>query len=749
MACSLLIGMLTLEAQGQPKHDPVDYVNPRIGALGHLLTGTQPSIQLPYGMVRCVPTTMGGPDAYLAGMISGFPAGGLVLMPTTGPLETNVARYASEFDRDFETVTPYYGSDVLDKYGITVEYTAARRALFFRFGFPADMTSHVLMLAGQDGEITMSGSNVVAGFSGGAARSYFYAIFSRPFTSPRKFTGQMNPGGRRGGGGGGNPSFRSSGTGLSVDFTPRTDEPVTVRIGASNISLDEARSNLLADIPKPSFDAAKASARAIWNRELGKLAIEGGTERERTIFYTALYRAMGRPNDMTEAGDLFYSGMDRQVHPAEGHDFYVNDGFWDTYRSLCPLQLLLDPQRQIDEVRSLLRQYDEGGWLPTIPTLSADGASMIGHHATAFITDLYMKGYRDFDVEKAYAGMRKNATEATLLPWKRGPLTELDKVYMEKGFFPALAKGETESVSQVHRSERRQAVSVTLETAYDDWCLAQMAKALGKTDDYVLFMRRAHNYTNVFDKRIGFMAPKSADGAWVQGFDPKLGGGQGGRDYFTEMNSWTYTFQVQQDIPGLIDLLGGREAFVAKLDALFTEAPGTSKWTFLGQFPDMTGLIGQYSSGNEPSEHVAYLYNYAGQPWKTEFRLRQIMNLWYDDRVLGIPGDDDGGALSSWYVFSAMGFFPVTPGRPEYDLGSPIFSRVRISLSNGKTFAIVARHTSARNKYIQSAQLNGQPLNTPKFTHADIMGGGSLILEMGPRPNKTWGVAAEAVPPNG
>jgi predicted alpha-1,2-mannosidase len=345
-----------------------------------------------------------------------------------------------------------------------------------------------------------------------------------------------------------------------------------------------------------------------------------------------------------------------------------------------------------------------------------------------------MKGYRDFDVEKAYAGMRKNATEATVLPWKRGPLTELDKIYQEKGFLPALAKGETETVKDVHPSEKRQAVAVTLENAYDDWCLAQMAKALHKDPDYEYFMKRAHAYQLLYDSRIGFMAPKSADGNWVEGFNPKLGGGQGGRDYFAEMNSWSYTFHVQQDIPGLINLMGGKEAFASRLDALFTEGASTSKWTFLGQFPDMTGLIGQYSSGNEPSAH-----NYAGQPWKAQFRLRQIMKIWYDDRLLGIPGDDDGGSLSAWYVFSAMGFFPVTVGKPGYDIGSPLFSRIQLSLGNGKKFTIIASKSSAQNKYIQSAKMNGKPLSGPWFTHDDIVGGGTLVLEMGPKPNKSWG----------
>lgn len=723
-----------LKAQAKKVKDPVDYVDPTIGGLGHLLTATSPSVQLPYGMVRCVPITIGGADTYMNTTIVGFPAAGMTLMPTTGNLETNVAQYASEFDRDFETVTPYYGSNVLDKYDITAEYTVARRAVFYRFSYPQKSKVHLLVTAGQGGEITLVGKNGVSGYSiVMGVKSYFYAVFSQPFSTSQSFTSAVIAGGRRGQGG------ASGGVGLALDFKPQAGEKITVRVGTSNISVEAAHNNLMGDIPGGNFDEAKQRARAVWNQELGKIAVTGGTERERTIFYTALYRSVCRPNDMTEVGDQYYSGIDKQVHPAAGHDFYVGDNFWDTHRAMHPLQLLLDPKREVDMVNSLIRQYDESGWLPTCPTLTGDRGVMIGHHGTAFITDVYRKGYRDFDVEKAYAGMRKNATEATVLPWKRGPLTELDKIYQEKGFFPALAKGETETVKDVHPSEKRQAVAVTLENAYDDWCLAQMAKELHKNDDYTLFMKRAHNYQNLYDKHIGFMAPKSADGNWVADFDPKRGGGSGGRDYFAEMNSWTYSFHVQQDIPGLINLMGGKEAFAGRLDALFTEGQGTSKWTFLGQFPDMTGLIGQYSSGNEPSAHVAYLYNYAGQPWKTQFRVRQIMKIWYDDRLLGIPGDDDGGALSAWYVFSAMGFFPVTVGNPAYDIGSPLFNNIRISLSNGKKFTIVASNASARNKYIQSATMNGKPLNKAAFSHADIVNGGTLVLQMGPKPNKSWG----------
>ncbi len=741
IAICLFAGTLHVQAQKSKIKikEPVDYVDPTIGGLGHLLTATRPSVQLPYGMVQCVPMTTGGADVYMNTKITGFPAAGVTLMPVTGNIETSSAQYASDFDRDFEVVTPYYGSAVLENYDITTEYTAARRAVYYRFTYPQKSPAHLLMIGGEmttEGKTIVSGSNNAQG-----VKTYFYAVFSKPFTSSsaQTFTSGGAAGGRRGAGGGARGGFGGGGgTGLALDFAPKPGEKISVKVGTSNISLDEAKANLMADV-KGDFDQTKLANRAAWNHELGKIAIEGGTEKERTIFYTALYRSMGRPNDMTEVGDQYYSGIDKQVHPAAGHDFYVGDNYWDTHRALHPLQLLLNPKAEVDMINSLLHQYDESGWLPTCPTLTGDRGVMIGHHGTTFITDVYMKGYRDFDVEKAYAGMRKNATEATVLPWKRGPLTELDKFYQEKGYLPALAKGEVETNKDVHPSEKRQAVAVTLENAVDDWCLAQMAKALHKDDDYALFMKRAHNYELLFNKTTNFMSPKSADGNWVADFDPKRGGGSGGRDYFAEMNSWTYTFQVQQDIPGLINLFGGKEPFIARLDALFVEPPGTSKWTFLGQFPDMTGLIGQYSAGNEPSADVAYLYNYAGQPWKTQFRVRQIMKIWYDDRLLGIPGDDDGGALSAWYVFSSMGFYPVTPGSPNYSIGSPLFKHITLSLTNGKKFNIIATNESERNKYIQSAKMNGKALNGPWFSHADLANGGTLVLEMGPKPNKTWG----------
>jgi predicted alpha-1,2-mannosidase len=374
---------------------------------------------------------------------------------------------------------------------------------------------------------------------------------------------------------------------------------------------------------------------------------------------------------------------------------------------------------------------------------------MVGHHECIAILDAYRKGYRDFDLEEAYEAMKKYATGTTMLTRARGDYTatELDSVYYEKGFFPALPPGEKEWVPQV--SIRRMAVAITLENCYDDWALAQLAKILDKKDDYEYFMKRAQNYKNVFDTVSGFMRPKTADGNWIEPFDPIWSGGHIGRDYFAENNGWSYLWFVPHDLQGLIDLMGGREKFIDKLDTQFS-TPFTylEKHRFLAQFPDMTGLLGLYSHGNENARYIPYLYNYAGAPWKTQKRVRDIMEMWYWDGPLGICGDEDEGLMSAWYVMSAIGIYTVCPGLPYYTIGSPIFEKSTIDVGNGNSFIIEAKDVSAQNKYIQSAKLNGKPLERPWFEHADLANGGSLVLQMGPRPNKQWGSAPEDAPPS-
>ncbi len=706
--------------------EPVDFVNPNIGTIGHLLRATTPTVQLPHGMARVAPVT--SPrirDRYLADKIYGFPAGAATLMPTATE-ETTPEKIASSFDHDFETATPYYYAVDLEDNRIKAEVTTTAQAIHYRFTFPPASRPRLLLTMSRRGKLELPAPSAVSGHQPQSRMPpYFWAEFT-----PASESHETRP----------------SGDAIVLRLQPGATI-AEVRIGLSYISAEQAHRNLQRELGTRSFGIVKQQARRTWNQALGRIAIDGGTRSQRTIFYTALYRTLSRMTDITEDG-RYYSGYDRQVHDAAGHHFYIDDGLWDTYRSAHPLQLLIDAPRQLDMVRSYIRMYEQSGWLPSFPGAEGDRPVMIGHHAAALIADTYSKGYRDFDAATAYAGMRKNATEATVLPWRRGPLTDLDRFYQQHGFFPALAKGEAETVKEVHSFERRQAVAVTLENCYDDWCVAQMAKALGKQDDYTSFLARAHNYEKVFDARGGFMAPRTADGNWVEGFDPTRGGGQGGRDWYAECNAWVYTWHVQHDPAGLIRLMGGRDKFNARLDQLFVEQYGASKFVFLNQFPDMTGLIGLYPQGNEPALHIPYLYNFSGQPWKTQRRVRQIMEVWYNDGPLGICGDEDGGALSSWYVFTAMGFYPVTPGSPVYSIGSPLFRQTRVAVGGGKIFTVLARNVSARNKYVQSATLNGKLWSKPWFPHSAIAAGGTLVLAMGPRPNRSWGTAPGDAPPS-
>lgn len=703
--------------------EPVDYVDPNIGGIGYLLAPALPNVQLPHGLARLAPITPAGvKDRYLADQVLGFRAGASLIVPVNAVVSAGAAPYASLYDHDQEIATPYYYSVLLEDSGIRVEYTVTHSVAYYRFTYPEKGVRNVLFRGVHHPQLSVLPPAAVEGGEDvlwAGSRMYFHAEFSQPFRSWAK-----NP-----------PLYQVSGFARPV---------VEVKIGFSYISADQARRNIAREIPGWNFDQVKAAARAVWNRELGKIEIRGGSRRQRTIFYTALYRVLGRPTNLVE-GDHYYSGADRKVHPAGSRGFYAVSNLWGSYRSLLPLQLLLDPERQLDLVRSYIQIYQQSGWMQ-----GWGRPSMIGQHQTALVADVWAKGYRRFDLATAYDGLRKNRMEATLLPWRRGPLTSLDRAYQDQGFVPALAPGEKETVPAVDSFERRQAVSVTLEAAYDDWCMAQLASAIGNSDDAALFSRRAWNWEKVFDPRIGFMRPRSADGRWIEPFDPKWSGGQGGRDYFTEMNSWIYTWHVQQDVPGLIRLMGGRDRFTARLDQLFREQytgyQEGQKFVFLRQFPDQTGLIGQYAQGNEPSFHIPYLYNYAGQPWKTQRRVRQILKVWYQAEPLGYAGDEDDGEMSSWYVLSAMGFYPVCPGRPVYDIGSPLFDEVRLHLADGKVFTITANQVSAANKYIQSARLNGHPLAQPWFSHDDLAGGGSLVLEMGPRPNLHWGTTPESAP---
>ncbi|GAB3924881.1 GH92 family glycosyl hydrolase [Mucilaginibacter myungsuensis] len=721
---------------------PSDYVDLYIGSINPKTRSTAPVIKAPGGSVQCFPNF--NPeieDFYLSDKIFGFPVGFGTLMATTGEVKTGAKANASKFDHTLETATPYYYQAILEDPDINVEYTVTDNALLFRFTLPVKETSNLLLTLQGNSTFEVKDNKTISGFVTGRGRNnienknYFYAELSKPGSSSGSWLGNDITIG--------NVSRTGNGLGLYVSYpgTAKT-QTVEMRVGVSPNSVAEAKTYSTNQLGTKTFEQVKLQAKDRWDKELSLIKIKGGTERQRGTFYSTLYRTIA-----LRMGNV-----------------------WDTYRSAYALQDIIRPHETVKMINNFIQTYERTGWLPS-------SGAMIGHHSTSVIVEAYLKGLRGFDIEKAYAGMRKNHMEATMIPWKDGgqaPITELEQNYFDKGFYPALPAradamekenvdkynklpyqvrwlpevGVPETVKEVDGWHRRQSVSVTLEHCYDDWCLAQLAKELGKTADYELFMKRAHNYQNLYKPSIGMMAPKSADGKWVEPFDPRFSGGFAGEGYFAEGNSWTYTWHVQHDVQGLINLMGGRDKFNTKLDSLFTIGHTMDKLAFLGQFPDMTGLVGMYTQGNEPAYHIPYLYNYSGQPWKTQSRVRMLMDLWFDITPQGISGDEDGGATSSWYVFNAMGFYPQNPAKPVFDIGSPIFDETTINIGNGKTFVVEAKNVSTQNKYIQSATLNGAPLAKTWFTNTDLMNGGRLVFQMGPRPNKTWGSAPELAPPS-
>jgi putative alpha-1,2-mannosidase len=737
-----LCALMLTGCNRQPKETPVDHVYMYIGTINPKTRGATPVIKVPYGSVSLFPTFTSIIDSYFADKIHGFPITGVgSAMVSSGDVKIGPtsALNASRFDHDHETATPYYYQVLLEDPDVNTEFTVTSDAVVFRFTLPANQTSNILLTLNGEASANITDNTsiegTVLGRPGGsrtrpipAVPTGFYAELSKPFAASGTWQDESIAKGSSS-----LAATRNSGIWMSY-ATGAAPETVEMRIAVSPAGVAEAK-NLLAAQTGSSFDQIKQKAKDLWNAELSLIEIQGGTEKQRDLFYTTLHRTRA-----LRMGNV-----------------------WDTYRGAYPLQALIKPQDNARTIQDWLKTYDTSGWLPS-------SGAMIGHHSTSVIVDSYFRGIRDFDVEKAYEAMKKNHQEGTMIPWKDAMYTtELEQCYFDNGFYPALPvkadyvadadnprigrleklpyqtrwlpeTGVEEWVPEVDAGwHRRQSVSVTLEHAYDDWCLAQMAKALGKTADYELFMKRAHNYQNLYKPELGLMAPKTADGKWVEPFDPKYSGGFAGEGYFAEGNSWIYSWHVQHDVQGLINLMGGRQKFLDKLNELFITSFSMDKLQFFAQMPDMTGLVGMYCHGNEPAFHIPYMFNYAGQPWMTQNKVRQMMELWYDTTPFGLSGDEDGGAMSAWYVMSSLGFYPQCPGNPIYDIGSPLFEKSVIKVGEGKTFTIVANNVSAQNKYIQSATLNGAEHNKPWITHEDMVKGGTLTLEMGPRPNKSWG----------
>ena len=705
----ILILLILFSFPAVAQRDLTRYVNPFIGTAGH--GHTFPGAIVPFGMVQLSPDTrLTGWDGcsgyhYSDSIIYGFSHthlsgtgisdyGDILLMPTVGEVKLDKG-YASHFQHRNETAHPGYYSVKLDDNNILVELTATARAGMHRYTFPRTEEANVIIdLAHRDKVIDsglrITGDTTVVGWRRSQAWAkdqivYFALEFSQPFTSHRD--GNLKT------------YFR---------FDTRAGAPVLVKVGISAVDIDGALKNLHAELNHWNFDKVRSDATAAWNAELNKIVVTGGAESQLTSFYSGLYHAMTVPNLFMDV-DGRYRGRDFKTHKADNFTNYSVFSLWDTFRAAHPLYAIIDRKRTRDFIKTFLAQYEQGGRLPVWELAANETDTMIGYHAVSVIADAAVKGIDGFDLQKAFEAMKHSAE----LRQYRGL-----GAYIDQGF--------------IATEEERESVSKVLEYAYDDWCIAEVARMLGRTADYQRYSARAQSYKNVFDTRAGFMRPRS-NGNWVEPFDPREV-----TFAFTEANSWQYTFFAPQDISGLVALMGGRRSFADKLDQLFA---ADSRTTGREQ-ADITGLIGQYAHGNEPSHHMAYLYNYAGQPWKTQSRVRQIMNDFYKPEPDGLIGNEDCGQMSAWYVLSAAGFYPVTPGSKIYAIGSPLFPEVRFNLENGKSFLIRAVDVSDRNAYIQSATLNGRVYNKSFIVHDDLVAGGELVFRMGPRPNPRWGTGA-------
>ncbi len=718
----------------------LDYVDPHIGGVGHLLIPTRPNVQIPNQMVRMHPIRAD----YLDDQISFFPLtmrshrnGELFgIMPYACSVNDGMWKKRETYDHDLETVRPYYYSNYFIDSEIGVEFTPGSKTGFYKFKFPQKSKKLVKLQINFSGKWKIISGTTISGeeiFNG--MKAYVYGKFN--IEGNATINKQIRVDTRR----------KTSKTEPVVlfEFSKEENQLIDFKYGISFISVEQAKANLNKEISDWNFDVLKANGKKAWMNKLNRIQVKGGTDAQRRTLYTSLYRCYERMINIRE-DEKYYSSYDHKVHKSY-RDFYVDDWVWDTYLAHHPLRMLLDPEVESDMLQSYVNMYEQSGWMPQFPLLHKDDPAMNSFHSTIVFLDAWRKGIRNYDVDKAYEGMKKNAEEATMLPWLNGPKMELDDFYRKNGFYPALELGEKETYKKVDKFEKRQSVAITLGHSYDDWALAEMAKEMGNQKDYDYFISEATNYRNLYrtDKKLFW--PKNVKGEWIE-IDPKFDGGPGGRDYYDENNGYTYAWQAQHDIHGLIKLMGGRAEFISNLDQLFREDLGRTKYQFWAKFPDATGLVGQFSMGNEPSFHIPYLYNYAGEPWKTQKRIRFLLDVWFKDNIFGIPGDEDGGGMTAFVVFSSLGFYPVTPGLPIYNIGSPLFEEVKIELDNGSTFTIIANNCSKVNKYIQSAKLNGKVLDRPWFTHEDILQGSSLELEMGRYPNKKWGRSPESAPPS-
>ena len=702
----------------------ISYVNPFIGTGGH--GHTYPGATMPFGMMQLSPDTrLDGWDGcsgyhYSDDEIYGFSHthlsgtgvsdyGDILLMPTNKQVFNNGADgkegYKSKFSHKREVAEPGFYKVHLEDTNIDVELTVSKRSGVHKYSFPSSENQFVILdLLHRDkvldAKINRISDTELSGFRFSEAwakdqRLFFSIKTSHPFSdvlqSPEKEGVQ---GAQK----------------IALKFINPNNEAIIIKIGVSAVDIEGAKKNLKGEIGNQTFEEVKKIAQDFWEKQLEKIVIEDKNKDNKINFYTSMYHVSIAPN-LYQDVDGRYRGMDNEIHKSVGFDYYTVFSLWDTYRAAHPLYTIIEQEKTNDFINTFLAKYDEGGIMPIWDLAANYTGCMIGYHAVPVIADAYLKGIRNYDVEKAFTAMKHSATRDKL---------GLDS-YKNFGFIPV--EKESESVSK------------TLEYAYDDWSIAQMAKSLGKENDYKTYSERAQYYKNVFDPSTQFMRGRFRN-TWFSPFDPYEVNFN-----YTEANSWQYSFYVPQDISGFIKLLGGKQQLENQLDKLFTAEDKTSG----SHQVDITGLIGQYAHGNEPSHHMAYLYDFVNKPFKTQEKVRQILTELYTNTPDGISGNEDCGQMSAWYIFSSLGFYPVTPGSNQYIIGSPLFEKATINLENGKVFTVEAKNNSSENKYIKSVKLNGNNYEFSYINHSDIINGGSFVFEMTNKPS-TWGTKDEFIP---
>ena len=726
--CAFSLTLATLQAGEITK-----YVNPFIGtgAIDGGLSGNNyPGATSPFGMIQLSPDTSEAPNwgdasgydynrntifGFSHTRLSGTGASDLIditLMPTSS------GRTSSAFTHDEEKARPGYYQVMLKDEGINAELTTTQRNGIHRYQYPAGKDAEIILDMDHsadkgswgrriiNSQIRILNDHAVEGYriiTGWAKlrKIYFYMEFSSPI-----LTSTLRDGGRVH-----ENTAVINGTNLHgcFRFGQLNGKPLTCKVALSSVSMENARQNMEQEAPHWDFDRYVAAADADWEKQLGKIEVKG-TEVQKEIFYTALYHTMIQPNTMSDVNGEYMAADYTTRKVANNETHYTTFSLWDTFRASHPLYTLLEPERVTDFVKSMIRQYEYYGYLPIWQLWGQDNYCMIGNHSIPVITDAILKGIPGIDMEKAYEAVyNSSVTSHPNSPFE---------VWEKYGFMP--------------ENIQTQSVSITLEQAFDDWCVAQLAAKLNKDADYQRFHKRSEYYRNLFHPKTKFFQSKNDKGEWIEPFDPYQYGGNGGHP-FTEGNAWQYFWYVPHNIQALMELTGGTKAFEQKLDTFFTSTYKSEQMNH-----NASGFVGQYAHGNEPSHHVAYLYNFAGQPWKTQKYVSHILNTLYNNTSSGYAGNDDCGQMSAWYVFSAMGFYPVNPADGRYIIGSPLLDECTLKLAGNKEFRIRTIRKSPEDIYIQSVTLNGKKHKDFFITHQDIMNGGMMVFKMGKKPSG-WG----------